>query len=98
VADLPQRGDSGKPRIKICVRRCFHLDDYSGERYKGIASNFLCDLSPGSSLNLSGPFGIPFEVRGELDAIFENLADSEAKWEQRKTELQAGGRWVDLIY
>jgi ferredoxin--NADP+ reductase len=215
VADLPERGDSGQPRIKICVRRCFYLDDYSGERYKGIASNYLCDLTPGKSLTLSGPFGIPFEVpeeldsnviligsgtgiapfrafvkhiyanvtdwkgrvwlfygarsglemlymnderddfsqyydrdtfeafqalsrrpawgepidwgativeRGEelwdmlgnaktyvyvagleamhteLDAVFENLAGSEAKWERRKAELQAGGRWVELIY
>jgi ferredoxin--NADP+ reductase len=68
VADLPESADSGKPRIKICVRRCFYLDDYSGERYKGIASNYLCDLKPGSSLTLSGPFGIPFEVPEELDA------------------------------
>jgi hypothetical protein len=34
----------------------------------------------------------------ELDAIFENLAGSESKWERRKSELQAGGRWVELIY
>lgn len=68
VADLPDRGDSDRPRIKICVRRCFYLDDYSGERYKGIASNYLCDLRPGDSLTISGPFGVPFEVPGELDA------------------------------
>jgi ferredoxin--NADP+ reductase len=215
VADLPERGDSNRPRIKICVRRCFYLDDYSGERYKGIASNFLCDLRPGRSLALSGPFGVPFEVpeeldanviligsgtgiapfrafvkhlynnvpewtgrirlfygarsglellymndelddfsqyydretfeafqalsrrpawgepidwgativeRGEelwdmlsdaktyvyvagldamhteLDAVFENLAGSESKWERRKAELKAGQRWVELVY
>jgi ferredoxin--NADP+ reductase len=215
VAALPERGDSGRPRIEICVRRCFYLDDYSGERYKGIASNYLCDLQPGNSLTLSGPFGIPFQVpeerdanviligsgtgiapfrafvkhihanipdwngrvwlfygarsglellymneerddfsqyydretfeafqalsrrpawgepidwgstiveRGEelwdmladaktyvyvagleamhseLDAVFENLAGSEAKWERRKAELQAGLRWVELVY
>ena len=68
VADLPERGDSNRPRIKVCVRRCFYLDDYSGERYKGIASNYLCDLKPGASLTISGPFGLPFEVPEELDA------------------------------
>ncbi|MBW2397445.1 MAG: ferredoxin-NADP reductase [Deltaproteobacteria bacterium] len=215
VADLPERIDSGRPRIKICVRRCFYLDDYSGERYKGIASNYLCDLKPGNSLTISGPFGIPFEVPEELDAniiligsgtgiapfrafvkhifanvpdwngriwlfhgarsglellymnderddfaqyydretfeafqalsrrpawgdpidwgstiaergeelwdmlsdpktyvyvagleamhaeldgVFENLAGSESKWERRKAELQAGRRWVELVY
>ena len=215
VADLPERGASNLPRIKICVRRCFYLDDYSGERYKGIASNYLCDLRPGSSFTISGPFGVPFGVpedldaniiligsgtgiapfrafvkhifanvpdwsgriwlfygarsglellymnderddfaqyydtptfeafralsqrpswgdpidwgstiveRGEelwdmlsdadtyvyvagleamhaeLDAVFENLAGSESKWERRKAELMAGRRWVELIY
>ena len=68
VADLPERGDSGRPRIKICVRRCFYLDDYSGQRYKGIASNYLCDLRPGDSLAIAGPFGVAFEVPEELDA------------------------------
>ena len=41
VADLPEQSASGKPRIQIAVRRCFYLDPYSGEKYKGIASNYL---------------------------------------------------------
>ena len=47
VADLPERGESGRPRIKIAVRRCSYVDDYSGERYPGVASNYLCDRRPG---------------------------------------------------
>jgi len=68
VADLPDRGDSGNARIKICVRRCSYLDEYSGEQYKGIASNYLCDLRPGDTLLLAGPFGLAFEVPEERDA------------------------------
>jgi ferredoxin--NADP+ reductase len=68
VADLLEQGDSGRPRIKLCVRRCFYLDDYSGERYRGVASNYLCDLQPGDSLTIAGPFGVPFEVPEERDA------------------------------
>ncbi len=62
VADLPDRGPGGRPRIKICVRRCSYVDEYSGERYPGIASNYLCDLAPGASLQINGPFGPAFEV------------------------------------
>jgi ferredoxin--NADP+ reductase len=215
VADLPERGDSGKPRIKICVRRCSYIDDYSGEKYDGIASNYLCDLKPGDALSIAGPFGLAFEIpqeldanliligsgtgiapfrafvkhmyrhvpdwkgrvwlfygaksglemlymndrkddftqyydeetfeafqalsprpnwadpiawdravaergdelwkmlgesktyvyvaglekmRDQLDAVFANLAGSEQKWERRKAELMAGGRWVELLY
>ena len=31
VADLPERGEDGRPRIKIAVRRCSYIDAYSGE-------------------------------------------------------------------
>jgi len=68
VADLPGRGASGAPRIEICVRRCSYIDAYSGEEFPGIASNYLCDLRPGDTLSIAGPFGLAFEVPEELDA------------------------------
>lgn len=68
VADLPETSEAGKPRIKIAVRRCSYVDDYSGERYPGIASNYLCDLKPGDTLTMTGPFGLVFEVPDESDA------------------------------
>jgi ferredoxin--NADP+ reductase len=68
VANLPEQSASGKPRIQIAVRRCFYIDPYSGERYKGIASNYLCDLKPGESLTMTGPYGLVFEVPDEMDA------------------------------
>jgi len=68
VADLPGRGPMGKPRITLCVRRCFYVDEYSGEEYPGIASNYLCDLKAGDKLTLTGPYGLAFEVPEELDA------------------------------
>ncbi len=67
VADVPERGPSG-PRIKICVRRCSYIDEYSGERYPGIASNYLCDRKAGDTLSITGPFGLPFEAPEEPDA------------------------------
>jgi len=68
VADLPERGEAGRPRIKICVRRCTYIDEYSGEEYKGVASNYLCDLRAGDGLTIAGPFGLAFDVPDELDA------------------------------
>jgi ferredoxin--NADP+ reductase len=68
VADLPGRGPSGRPRIAICVRRCSYIDEYSGEEYQGIASNYLCDLAPGDAIEITGPYGLAFEVPEELDA------------------------------
>ncbi len=76
IADLPTLNDAGKPRIKICVKRCSYIDDYSGERYDGVASNFLCDLRPGAEITLTGPIGLPFEVPPERDASIILIATS----------------------
>ena len=68
VADLPERNEAGRPRIKICVRRCSYIDEYTGERHPGIASNYLCDLRPTDQVVVNGPFGVPFAVPDEQDA------------------------------
>ncbi len=68
VADLPERGASGLPRIKIAVRRTSYVDSYSGEQYPGVASNYLCDLVVGDRITMSGPYGLAFEVPEEMDA------------------------------
>lgn len=68
IADLPERGPGGAVRIKLCVRRCFYVDDYSGERYPGVASNYLCDLRPGDTLTLTGPHEAPFLVPADPEA------------------------------
>ncbi len=68
IADVPTTSDSGDTRIRLCVKRCWYIDDYSGERYPGIASNYLCDLLPGDELTVTGPYGQAFEIPEEADA------------------------------
>lgn len=68
VADTSPRDNSGKPRVTLCVKRCNYIDEYSGERYEGIASNYLCDLDEGAPLTINGPFGMPFEVPADKQA------------------------------
>lgn len=68
LSDLPERLGGGKQRIKLCVRRCHYIDDYSGEVFPGIASNYLCDRTPGDTVTMAGPFGIPFQIPEEPDA------------------------------
>ncbi|MFQ5549579.1 MAG: ferredoxin-NADP reductase, partial [Woeseia sp.] len=50
------------------VRRCKYVDDYSGEEYIGINSNYLCDRKPGDRLRITGPFGMPFKVPADKSA------------------------------
>ncbi len=53
---------NGGVDIELCVRRCFYIDEVSGERYPGVASNRLCDAGKGSRFTLTGPYGSHFRV------------------------------------
>jgi ferredoxin--NADP+ reductase len=62
VADVPHTDDDGCQQFSICVRRCTYVDEFSGEEYRGIASNYLCDLVTGDLLTITGPYGQAFEL------------------------------------
>lgn len=66
VADTPE--PKGNPKITIAVRRCNYVDDYSGEEYIGVNSNYLCDRKRGDKVTITGPFGMPFSVPADKNA------------------------------
>ncbi len=68
VADTPGQTGEGKPEITIVVRRCNYIDDYSGEEFEGVNSNYLCDRSPGDTISITGPFGLAFQVPDDKSA------------------------------
>ncbi|KAH7440535.1 hypothetical protein KP509_04G111900 [Ceratopteris richardii] len=50
-------GDFGdKKTVSLCVKRLVYTND-KGEEVKGVCSNFLCDLKPGSPVDITGPVG-----------------------------------------
>ncbi|GMU67244.1 MAG: hypothetical protein AMXMBFR36_35180 [Acidobacteriota bacterium] len=114
VADLPEAGAGGKPRLKICVRRCSWVDEYSGERRPGVASNYLCDLAPGDRLELTGPFGLAFEVPEDpttdllligsgtgiapFRAFVKHLYREHPDWKGRVYLFYGGKSGLELIY
>lgn len=61
VADNVAERDGGI-EFAICVKRHNYIDDFNGERYPGIASNYLCDLQVGQQAEFTGPFGYPFAM------------------------------------
>lgn len=67
VADLPAKSN-GKTLITLLVKRCSYVDDFSGELYQGVASNFLCDRKVGDEITITGPFELPFAVPDDKTA------------------------------
>ncbi len=60
--------EDDKPVISLCVKRCFYIDDFNGQRYEGKASNYLCDLKEGAAVTLVGPYSLAFALPKEKDA------------------------------
>ncbi len=100
--------------LELLVRRCFYVDEVSGERYPGIASNYLCDAEPGDRITISGPYASPFRMppdnRANLlmigtgtgiapfRAFVQLIYERRGDW-QGQVRLFYGGRTgLDLMY
>ncbi len=100
VADTPRETAEGKPEITIVVRRCNYIDDYSGEEYTGVNSNYLCDRRAGDKLTITGPFGMPFKVPADKSAnllligLGTGIAPFRALVKHLYTEV---GDWVGKV-
>jgi len=55
-----EEGEQDSTEFTLCVRRCHYVDDFSGQEYPGVASNYLCDLKKGDKVQVIGPFGATF--------------------------------------
>jgi ferredoxin--NADP+ reductase len=62
IANPTETGNLESVELLLLVRRCFYLDAISGERYPGIASNYLCDARPGDKILVTGPYRSPFRI------------------------------------
>ncbi len=100
--------------LELLVRRCFYIDDVSGEQYAGIASNFLCNAAVGNKLTLTGPFNSPFRIPSDsasnllmlgtgtgiapFRAFLRRLYEQHGNW-QGKVRLYYGAKTgTDMLY
>ncbi len=55
----PRNGERpGYNNVSLTVKRV--LEDHQGRPVRGVASNYLCNLEVGDSVNVTGPFGASF--------------------------------------
>jgi ferredoxin--NADP+ reductase len=114
IANARQGEQGDLSEIALCVRRCFYVDEVSGERYPGVASNYLCDLRPGDEVKIAGPYGRQFQAPRDpscnllmigigtgiapFRAFMKHIYEERKEW-QGKVRLFYGARTgMDLIY
>jgi benzoyl-CoA 2,3-epoxidase subunit A len=55
----PRNGErAGHNNVSLTIKRV--LEDHSGKPVRGVASNFMCDLKVGDTVDVIGPFGTSF--------------------------------------
>ena len=112
VADTPKK--SGNPEITLVVRRCNYIDDYSGEEFIGVNSNYLCDRRPGDTITITGPFGMPFNVPEDkkanllliglgtgiapFRALVKHIYSNVGDWEGKVRLLYGAHSGLELLY
>lgn len=114
IADARRTERDGGVDLELLVRRCFYIDDVSGERYPGIASNHLCNAQEGDRITLTGPYRSPFRIPSDktsnllmvgtgtgiapFRAFLRRVYEEQGSW-QGQVRLYYGARTgMDLLY
>jgi ferredoxin--NADP+ reductase len=108
----PMPGD--EIEIDLLVRRCFYIDEVSGERYPGIASNYLCDARPGEKLAITGPFRSSFRIPADdssnllmigtgtgiapFRSFIQRVYDQRPTWKGEVRLFYGAETGMDLLY
>lgn len=114
IASARRGEEQNMSEISLCVRRCFYIDDVSGERYPGVASNFLCDRQPGDKIQLTGPYGRHFMPPRDktcsilmigigtgiapFRAFLKHIYEERKEWEGKVRLFYGAKTGMDLLY
>ncbi len=113
VADDTVERDGGV-EFALCVKRHNYIDDFNGERYPGIASNYLCDLKVGDNIDFAGPIGYPFAMPANrkagiimigmgtgiapFRALIRTIYEKFGSWEGKVRLFYGAKTGLDMLY
>lgn len=114
IASARQQESGDGVEFSLLVRRCFSIDEISGESYPGIASNYLCDARLGAKITLTGPYTTPFAIPSDsrsnllmigtgtgiapFRGFVQRIYEQHGQW-QGQVRLFYGARTgMDLLY
>lgn len=113
IADETVERDGGI-EFALCVKRHDYIDDFNGERYPGVASNYLCDLKIGEVVEFEGPVGYPFTIpdnrKADLlmigmgtgiapfRALIRTIYEKYGSWEGKVRLFYGAKTGLDMLY
>lgn len=113
VADLPEKAN-GKAKLTMLVKRCNYIDEFSGEKHPGVASNYLCDRRVGDEITVTGPHKLPFDVPEDktanliligmgtgiapFRAFVKNIYENIKDWEGQVRLFYGARSGLELLY
>lgn len=74
VASIARNMHDNVEKLTLCVKRYIWHDKEGDETKRGLASSYLCNLRPGETLPLYGPFGLQLQPTHPPDANLLILA------------------------
>jgi ferredoxin--NADP+ reductase len=100
--------------FRLLVRRCFYIDEFSGEKYPGRASNYLCDAKVGDKILITGPYSSPFNMPEDKNAnilmigtgtgiapfrsFIEQIYKQQGDWNGQVRLFYGAKTGLDLLY
>lgn len=114
IASSSEGEGGARRRFAIAVRRCFYIDEFSGEERPGVASNYLCDRSPGDVVTITGPYGGAFALPNEVNvnllmigmgtgiapfrAFAKRIFKEKGAWKGKVRLFYGAKRGLELLY
>lgn len=114
IANARQGENNNLSEISICVRRCFYIDEVSGEKHPGVASNYLCDQREGDTLQITGPYGRQFTAPRDATcnllmigvgtgiapfrAFIKHIYEERGGWDGKVRLFYGAKTGMDLLY
>ena len=111
-ANIGGRGEAVD--VSLLVRRCFYVDEVNGERYPGVASNFLCNAAPGDKITITGPYRSPFQMPVDSSAnlvmigtgtgiapfraFIQRIYEQKGGWQGQVRLFYGAKSGMDLLY
>lgn len=114
IASDRSTSDDESVEFSILVRRCFYIDPVNGERYPGVASNYLCDAPVGQNISVTGPYKSPFLVPADnhanllmigvgtgiapFRAFIQHIYHQKGGWKGQVRLFYGARTGVDMLY